>query len=563
MATSSGMSQVVSEDLIRSGVTQEAKERLSTVFLVDTLTDPVQWRCQVFLLRVRALGFMCLFPAEPSVQQALASIEQSAGLAEKCVLTEVEVDVESAKGKALGTISMFIADVPWGYLGLFRKVQLRGNSSTPIYSFRFGNSLARPNVISAEAVADRWIAEVLDAEAAREYTTAEEGLEGGDGVSEVPLATPGGQAVNIEALHVRIAQLESLLQTRGDATASVPLVAPVDPGAQSLFAGAHNKGLSATDWAKLHRAAGAAPKRIARAERAAPQPTGDHPAMQTIHAEHDREVGDPDAEDELEAELTSSLQAVQDPTHRLLILQMKQTQAIMRTLAPKPAQDPFTSLLGGSDNGSGSSGSDSLNVKGYAARELYLRHLEEDAKVVEVIRRNARQELGISPEREEPSLLRSYLEQRVAVSDHKTMAQVGYMMAWGWEQAALTGNEQMLAFCGRMMTYVEQACLDGGKTHLAWLLTGLVEPNYQQLAVNRRKSSLSPFARLPAATWVAANVSYLKDIDTFETRLRQIGPSRVPPPPNKESVEDAIPKRVPKKKRGKGVEDNSGAATDS
>jgi len=130
---------------------------------------------------------------------------------------------------------------------------------------------------------------------------------------------------------------------------------------------------------------------------------------------------------------------------QLLLLQMKQTHAIMKTLAPKTAQDPFTSLLGGSDSGSGGSTAGSLNVKGYAARELYLRHLEEDAKVVEVIRKNARQELGISPDREEPSLLRSYLEQRIAVSDHKTMGQVGYMMAWGWELAANTGNEQMLA----------------------------------------------------------------------------------------------------------------------
>lgn len=96
----------------------------------------------------------------------------------------------------------------------------------------------------------------------------------------------------------------------------------------------------------------------------------------------------------------------------------------MKTLAPKTAQDPFTSLLGGSDSGSGGSTAGSLNVKGYAARELYLRHLEEDAKVVEVIRKNARQELGISPDREEPSLLRSYLEQRIAVSDRKTMGRL-------------------------------------------------------------------------------------------------------------------------------------------
>ena len=411
------LSQRVTEDLIRSGVSQDTKERLSTVFLVDSLSDPFQWRCQVFLLRVRALGFMCLFPAEPSVQHALSQVEQSAGIEEKCVITEVEVDVESAKGKALGTISMLIADIPWSFLGLFRKMQLKGGSSTPIYSFKFGTSVARPNVVSAEAVADRWIAEMLDADAAREYTTAEEGGDNPDAGFEVLGGGAAGRMADVEALHVRIAQLESLLQARGGAGAAAAPAAAPDPGAQSLFAGARREGLSAADWAKLHRAAGAAPKRIARAERAHPGADGEHPAVATLHAEQDREVVDLDAEEELEAELTSSLQAVQDPTHRLLILQMKQTQALMKTLAPKAVQDPFTSLLGGQDSGSGGSGSGSLNVKGYAARELYLKHLEEDAKVVEVIRRNARQELGISPDREEPSLLRSYLEQRIAVAD--------------------------------------------------------------------------------------------------------------------------------------------------
>ena len=564
MATAGGVSASVTEDLIRSGVTQGSKERLSTVFLVDSISDPFQWRCQVFLLRVRALGFMCLFPAEPSVQNAFAQVEQSVGIEEKCAITEVEVDVETAKGKGLGSISMLIADVPWAYLRLFRKVQLRSGNTTPIYSFKFGTAIARPTVISAEAVADRWISEMLDADTAREYSTAEEmhdvPEEGSERIGEHGAFHTG----EIEALHVRIAQLESLLHSQGGAGPSIAAGSPPGQGGQTLFAGAQRSGLSATEWAKLHKAAGATPKRIARAERTGPTSFAEHPVLDTLRAEQEKEVVEVDAEEELEAELSASLAAVQDPTHRLLILQMKQTQAIMKTLAPKTAQDPFSSLLGGSDSGQGGSSSGSLNVKGYAARELYLKHLEEDAKVVEVIRRNARQELGISPEREEASLLRSYLEQRIAVSDHKTMAQVGYMMAWGWEQASITGNEQMLAFCGRMMTYVEQACLDGGKTHLAWLLTGLVEPNYQQLAVNRKKSTLSPFARLPAATWVAANVSYLKDIDTFETRLRQIGPGRQIPPAPKDQVDDPNPKRVPKKKqRGKGGEDTSGTQQDS
>ncbi len=564
MATSSGLSQPATEDLIRSGVTQQSKERLSTVFLVDSLTDPYQWRCQVFLLRVRALGFMCLFPAEPSVQHALSQVEQSLSIEEKCAITEVEVGVETSKGKALGTISMLIADLPWAYLGMFRKAQLGRGNNTPIFAFKFGTSVARPVVASAEAVADRWIAEMLDADTAREYSTAEEAPDLPEEGFDILGEGTGARLGEVESLHVRIAQLESLLQSRGEVSFGAAPTAPVEQAAPGLFTGARREGLSTADWAKLHKAAGATPKRIARAERSTPAAVGDHPALQTLRAEQEREVADPEEADELEAELNSSLDAVQDPTHRLLILQMKQTHAIMKTLAPKSPQDPFTSLLGGTDSGPGGSSSGSLNVKGYAARELYLKHLEDDAKVVEVIRRNARQELGISPEREEPSLLRSYLEQRVAVSDHKTMGQVGYMMAWGWEQASITGNEQMLAFCGRMMTYVEQACLDGGKTHLAWLLTGLVEPNYQQLAVNRKKSSLSPFARLPAATWVAANVSYLKDIDTFETRLRQIGPGRTIPPPLKDPGDDPVPKRVPKKKqRGKGGEDIPGPAADS
>lgn len=230
MASASSVNLRVTEDLIRSGVTQDIKERLSTVFLVDTLSDPYQWRCQVFLLRVRAHGFMCLLPADPSVQRALASVEESVGITEKCVLTEVEVDVESAKGKALGTISMFIADFPWGFLGMFRKVQLRASGSTPIFSFRFGNALARPNVTSAEAVADRWIAEVLDADTARDYTTPKEGGERGDGASEEFAEPTGGRMGDIESLHVRIAQLESLLQSRGGAPSAMPAASAADMG---------------------------------------------------------------------------------------------------------------------------------------------------------------------------------------------------------------------------------------------------------------------------------------------------------------------------------------------
>lgn len=164
----------------------------------------------------------------------------------------------------------------------------------------------------------------------------------------------------------------------------------------------------------------------------------------------------------------------------------------------------------------------------------------------------------MTPAKEEPSLLRTYLEQTVPIGDHRLLGLLGFLAAWGWEQGGMQSNTQLQAFCGRLMMFVEQAALDGGKTHLAWLMTGLVEPNFQQMSINRRRSSLTPFGRLPAPTWVAANVSYLKDVDTFETRLRQIGlPKSFPPanPPAEDEEKVPRPKRAPKKpKWGKGAD---------
>lgn len=117
----------------------------------------------------------------------------------------------------------------------------------------------------------------------------------------------------------------------------------------------------------------------------------------------------------------------------------------------------------------------------------------------------------------------------------------------------------MQAFCGRMLSYVEQACLDSGRTGLAWLLTGLPEPNYQGMAVIKKRTSLTPFSKLPPPTWVAANVSYLKDIDTFESKLKTLGVSQKPPPAGDKEAEVPNRKWNKKKKGGGGGE----GATDS
>lgn len=77
-----------------------------------------------------------------------------------------------------------------------------------------------------------------------------------------------------------------------------------------------------------------------------------------------------------------------------------------------------------------------------------------------------------------------------------------------------------LGLMGRGVMMVEQFCLDGGRCQFGWLLSGMTEPNFGQISMNRRRLGLKPYSKLAAAPWVAANVAYLKDLDFLEGRLK-------------------------------------------
>lgn len=257
-----------------------------------------------------------------------------------------------------------------------------------------------------------------------------------------------------------------------------------------------------------------------------------------------------------EAELGAPASSNADPVYRMMLLQMRQTNQLVKALAPRAPQDPIASVLSDQDNASGNYGSGSVSVKGHAARELFLSQLSDDRGLAEHIRKNARMELGIATGQEPPSMLRTYMEQRGPLGTCKLLTQFGYMLAWGWEMGETSQNQQLVAFCGRMMQFIEQSALNSGRTGLAWLMTGLPEPNFQQLALNRRRATLTPFAKLAPASWVAANLSYLKDVDVFETRLRQLGGKQADPKlPDPDAEEKAAKaKAKPKKTKGKGAE---------
>ena len=58
---------------------------------------------------------------------------------------------------------------------------------------------------------------------------------------------------------------------------------------------------------------------------------------------------------------------------------------------------------------------------------------------------------------------------------------------------------------------------------LGWLLTGMAEPPFNLYSNNRRRVGLQPFCRLCHPSWVAANLSYVRDLDVLESKMLSMG----------------------------------------
>lgn len=550
----------LAQETVQAGALGDARLRLGTAVLTDAIPGPISWRCSTFLVKCRTQGFMALFPNLDVVVATLNSFEAPSA-DEAAVMSQVVIQLETSRGRLLGEVEAILADIPWAYLPLFRKHGSRVALHTHL--FHVGTTMGRPVLASVEEVAAHWIHQVLDAPTADEYHSAFEVdgmlMNGPADVDADPVpSTPAGsQQVppEVQRLQERGRQLESMM-AKPDVAAAV--ASPPVPEATGLLFGQDRQSsrLSSTELQRLQRAAGPAPKRLGRAERVPALPPDPHEAVEhMVAAEVDREVGEEEVEeDPMLANMQAAMQQVTDPFQKMLMFQLHQTSQLVQSLAPKQTADPLSAVLGGTDSGSGSSSS-GMSVKGYAARELFLKQLGDDRKICALIKQHALQELGLPPERADGSLLRTFLEHRVPLSDRKSLIQFGYILVAGWEAGHKTGNIQLQAFSGRMMMYVEQCALDEGKSNLAWLLTGLPEPNFQQLSLNRKRTTLTPFSKLAPPSWVAANVGYLRDVELFETRLKQLTPGKGPSAPARDSDNEEKPNRPkakPKQKKPKG-----------
>ena len=514
------------------------------------------------LVLVRENGFMLVVPTEELVHQAIVDLQPEESPDEPPVFYQGSVTLVNTKDRELGAAEVELVDLPWAYAPLlFPAMQFRGALATQfkVRSFTVRGMTGRPSLASAKALAQEWINE-MDPATAQEYLSAEEVAAAEEDLDGEPLPDGYADPDVVRQLQERITQLEGLMQQQPSRLQPPPPKAVGEPRLKSLgdagkapglFRGPGNRQMTAQDWSKLQALAGNPPPRVATVERRRPEVGTLTKLQEDLHADLEKDAVE-DTADLALAPLETQLAAGNlDPMQQMVYAQLRQNQLLLQKLIGNKPQDPVMRILGsgGSDSGSASSGG---GVKGCLTREAFIQAIQDLPEVARVVRRAALKELGLSVDREDANLMRKYMERRIPLADHRTLAQFACLISEGWAIGFESGNEQMLGVLAKMMIFVEQCALDGGRSQLGWLLTGLQDPPMHLFVSHRKRPGLEPFSRLSSPAWISGNLAYLRDLDYLEGRMSNLHKNQ-----RHQAAEDpdvsAKPKPKPRPKgKGKG-----------
>ena len=205
-----------------------------------------------------------------------------------------------------------------------------------------------------------------------------------------------------------------------------------------------------------------------------------------------------------------------------MLQQLLSTQTKLLERLAGRNQDPITAALSGP---SGSSETGMGSAKGITAREAYVKLMQQQpAQVSSAIRSAAAAEMGVDIASPLSSLMRSYVERKMVIGDHRQLALFAHYLAHCWEAARESGNEEMEYWMSRGLLMVDQFGVDQGRTTMGWLL--------------------------------AANCAYLKDCDYLEGRLKSAGVTTTTTQGDQQAEGDAgnedKPRRPPRRPRKAG-----------
>ena len=229
---------------------------------------------------------------------------------------------------------------------------------------------------------------------------------------------------------------------------------------------------------------------------------------------------------------------------------IQQSQAVTALVAHLIGQESFVDLSSGS--------SSSLSTKGTAKREKLQSELAHRSGnfmllVAQAAFRRMRPTDALPQTLKEfqgRSLFTRYFEKQGGYQSQRELALVQWMMAHIADclLAEDTKGAQELVSLGMVM--IDQACQDGGKWEVAYLL-GLLEDPPPGLYAPRGRSTnprLAAFSPICPQPWATTTLSFIKEMDLINTRrLEAAGqPSRKPPKAD-EDTDKPAPKRKPPK----------------
>ena len=119
-----------------------------------------------------------------------------------------------------------------------------------------------------------------------------------------------------------------------------------------------------------------------------------------------------------------------------------------------------------------------------------------------------------------------------ATNEHRRMTQQAMMVARQWELIERNDMEGLKTFVVLQALETEQLSIElakDGESEIPWFLTGLPTPLYHLTGLNKSVSAEEPFAPLAHPKWINANLAYIRDLDLYRKRQKELKASGASP----------------------------------
>ena len=336
-----------------------------------------------------------------------------------------------------------------------------------------------------------------------------------------------------------------------DASASTA-AAPKPGSVPPLFSSeAARIGLSPDDMAKLFAMAGPAPSRLSEPGATRSESSAARTKAATAKTRGTAPVGTANAVGLDGGEMSSSGEeeaiigqhgpktlpvSEQSLIQQLLSQQADQNAKLIELLAKQREKPTLEDLLTTGVGSSGSAGLSGDGGKGFAMREAWKEHTAKDgASIRATFRSRLAEKSSITESELTPLSLKDYFMKYLplgASDEHRRMTQYCMTIARQWELMERGDMEGLKTFIVLQALHAEQLSIElakDGESEIPWFLTGLPTPQYHLSALNTSVSAEEPFAPLAHPKWINANLAYIRDLDLYRKRQKELLASRAPP----------------------------------